>query len=481
MGPSPGVSGGEESGMKTNNQVVLMTESTKRQRRPSVRLGEPSDHPASIILLNPPKKRKLEEEDEEEDEEDREQEQQQDKEKDKKLDDEEMLDHVQEDGDEYHDVPVQGDFAFPTKVIQPKPRTRTLEHVASIANQSQRKQDAAVSATLAKPVGSGEPVVSPKDSPVQDADVEQQADGEQVHEQVTSPVQVQTQREKPSSGTRRQPLNNGLGRRGKSRRGGRRGGSGAPYKSIGGILQARKRPKDGKEGKINEDEDLTELKADGIEKLGSDAPPDDKGPNDHTKEESPFQDLPPLPPTGASGVPPLSDKEIESSERGTGSSEGTESSLDDKMNGEEVPLELPQPEQEHGVKEKAAVTVILPVPSSSTSPVVGGRGGRKDGVKHAEAPCPEAVRVEHKLDAGRTVGEISLHFLRRAVNSFPGGVSPWLAALGLGHLAEVFEQNEVDAVVLPLLTMEDLTEMRIPTGPKRKMFSAIQVLREAVL
>jgi hypothetical protein len=58
------------------------------------------------------------------------------------------------------------------------------------------------------------------------------------------------------------------------------------------------------------------------------------------------------------------------------------------------------------------------------------------------------------------------------------GVSGWLQELGLGKYAELFELNEVDTEVLPLLTLDDLREMGVDAvGARRKMFTNIEALR----
>lgn len=63
------------------------------------------------------------------------------------------------------------------------------------------------------------------------------------------------------------------------------------------------------------------------------------------------------------------------------------------------------------------------------------------------------------------------------VTSLSAGVSGWLQALGLGKYSELFELNEVDTEVLPLLTMDDLREMGVDAvGARRKMFTHIQEL-----
>ncbi|XP_010550749.1 PREDICTED: ankyrin repeat and SAM domain-containing protein 6-like [Tarenaya hassleriana] len=57
------------------------------------------------------------------------------------------------------------------------------------------------------------------------------------------------------------------------------------------------------------------------------------------------------------------------------------------------------------------------------------------------------------------------------------GVKIWLEELGLGRYWPVFEINEVDEEVLPLLTLEDLKDMGInAVGTRRKMYCSIQKL-----
>ena len=65
------------------------------------------------------------------------------------------------------------------------------------------------------------------------------------------------------------------------------------------------------------------------------------------------------------------------------------------------------------------------------------------------------------------------------VASLYAGVSGWLQDLGLGKYSELFELNEVDTEVLPLLTMDDLREMGVDAvGARRKMFTNIQELAQ---
>ena len=49
----------------------------------------------------------------------------------------------------------------------------------------------------------------------------------------------------------------------------------------------------------------------------------------------------------------------------------------------------------------------------------------------------------------------------------------WLAALNLGHLAEVFEVNEVDLSDLALLSEDDLKDLGLALGPRRRILNAL--------
>src|SRR5438477_10486588 len=60
----------------------------------------------------------------------------------------------------------------------------------------------------------------------------------------------------------------------------------------------------------------------------------------------------------------------------------------------------------------------------------------------------------------------------------PGGALPeiaeWLARLGLGQYAQRFAENEIDVSVLPHLTDQDLKDIGIPLGHRRKILAAIR-------
>jgi class 3 adenylate cyclase/predicted ATPase len=56
-------------------------------------------------------------------------------------------------------------------------------------------------------------------------------------------------------------------------------------------------------------------------------------------------------------------------------------------------------------------------------------------------------------------------------------VASWLTQMGLGKHIETFTKNEVDWEALQLLSDDDLKEMGLPLGPRRKIFEALAVHR----
>jgi hypothetical protein len=52
-------------------------------------------------------------------------------------------------------------------------------------------------------------------------------------------------------------------------------------------------------------------------------------------------------------------------------------------------------------------------------------------------------------------------------------ISDWLQKLGLGQYAQRFAENEIDISVLPHLTDQDLKDVGVPLGPRRKILAAI--------
>jgi len=57
-------------------------------------------------------------------------------------------------------------------------------------------------------------------------------------------------------------------------------------------------------------------------------------------------------------------------------------------------------------------------------------------------------------------------------------ISEWLENLGLGKYAEVFAENEIDLAALPHVTEEDLKEIGVALGTRRKLLAAIAALGE---
>ena len=55
-------------------------------------------------------------------------------------------------------------------------------------------------------------------------------------------------------------------------------------------------------------------------------------------------------------------------------------------------------------------------------------------------------------------------------------VEKWLAGLGLAKYAPIFAHNEIDIAVLPDLTEQDLKDLEIPLGPRKKLMKAILAL-----
>ena len=53
----------------------------------------------------------------------------------------------------------------------------------------------------------------------------------------------------------------------------------------------------------------------------------------------------------------------------------------------------------------------------------------------------------------------------------------WLHGLGLERFSEVFEREELTLDNLPELTDEELKELGLPLGPRKKLLKAIEALR----
>jgi hypothetical protein len=53
-------------------------------------------------------------------------------------------------------------------------------------------------------------------------------------------------------------------------------------------------------------------------------------------------------------------------------------------------------------------------------------------------------------------------------------IADWLEKLGLRQYAQRFAENEIDVTVLRHLTDQDLREIGVPLGHRRKMLAAIR-------
>src|SRR5215475_9249358 len=54
------------------------------------------------------------------------------------------------------------------------------------------------------------------------------------------------------------------------------------------------------------------------------------------------------------------------------------------------------------------------------------------------------------------------------------GIAEWLKQLGLGQYTQRFAENEIDVTVLRHLTDQDLREIGVPLGHRRKILAAIR-------
>jgi hypothetical protein len=52
-------------------------------------------------------------------------------------------------------------------------------------------------------------------------------------------------------------------------------------------------------------------------------------------------------------------------------------------------------------------------------------------------------------------------------------IGQWLADVGLGRYAEIFADNDIDADLLPHLTEQDLTDLSLSIGHRRKLLLAL--------
>ena len=52
-------------------------------------------------------------------------------------------------------------------------------------------------------------------------------------------------------------------------------------------------------------------------------------------------------------------------------------------------------------------------------------------------------------------------------------ITDWLEGIGLGKYAQAFAENEIDLDVLPQLSEQDLEQIGLPLGPRRKLQKAV--------
>ena len=57
-------------------------------------------------------------------------------------------------------------------------------------------------------------------------------------------------------------------------------------------------------------------------------------------------------------------------------------------------------------------------------------------------------------------------------------VDNWLKGLGLSKYSGLFTENEIDFDVLTELNEQDLKDLQIPLGPRKKIMKGIEVLRD---
>lgn len=60
-------------------------------------------------------------------------------------------------------------------------------------------------------------------------------------------------------------------------------------------------------------------------------------------------------------------------------------------------------------------------------------------------------------------------------------ITRWLSDLNLGKFTQLFTENDIDLIALPHITEEDLKELGVTLGARRKILAAIQVLQDGKL
>ena len=60
------------------------------------------------------------------------------------------------------------------------------------------------------------------------------------------------------------------------------------------------------------------------------------------------------------------------------------------------------------------------------------------------------------------------------------GIAEWLASIGLGEYSQCFAENAIDLSVVPDLTEQDLKDLGVLLGHRRKMLRAIADMKGSV-
>ena len=58
-------------------------------------------------------------------------------------------------------------------------------------------------------------------------------------------------------------------------------------------------------------------------------------------------------------------------------------------------------------------------------------------------------------------------------------IAAWLEEIGLGQLARLFGEQQIEAQDLPELSEHDLEKLGIPLGPRKRLMKAIAALKLA--
>src|SRR5262249_11845473 len=90
----------------------------------------------------------------------------------------------------------------------------------------------------------------------------------------------------------------------------------------------------------------------------------------------------------------------------------------------------------------------------------------------------EATRVHHAARQRSGVAARGAHaaMARRSTGSDMKGIAEWLASIGLSEYAQRFADNAIDLSVIRDLTEQDLKELGVLLGHRRKLLRAIAEL-----